>query len=108
MNVMLIVISQRTAEIGLLKAIGASPPQIRVVFFAEAAMLSAAGGLVGSLLGQMGSYVIRQIYPTLPAYAPPWAVVAALVTAVGAGIVFCILPARRAARLDAAQALSRR
>src|SRR5437588_486686 len=54
MNVMLIAVTQRTNEIGLLKAIGATPQQIRAVFFTEAAMLSASGGVVGSLVGQLG------------------------------------------------------
>ncbi len=108
MNVMLIAVSQRTTEIGLLKAIGASPGQIRLLFFAEAAVLSGVGGLVGLVLGQMGSFAIRQAYPELPAFAPPWAAVAALGTAVGTGIIFSVLPARRAARLEPALALSRR
>ncbi|MGH9580140.1 MAG: ABC transporter permease, partial [Terriglobales bacterium] len=108
MNVMLIAVTQRTTEIGLLKAIGASPGQIRLLFFAEAAMLSAVGAVVGILLGHLGSFVIRQAYPVLPAFAPPWAPLAALATAVGTAIVFSLLPARRAARLEPALALSRR
>ena len=108
MNVMLIAVAQRTSEIGLLKAIGASPQQIRAVFFTEAALLSAAGGVAGSLLGQFGSWGIRQFYPALPAFAPVWAAVAALALAIVTGIAFCVLPARRAAQLDAALALARR
>ncbi len=108
MNVMLIAVSQRTTEIGLLKAIGASPAQIRLLFFAEAALLSAVGGLVGSVLGQLGSFTIRQVYPVLPAFPPPWAVAAAVATAVTTGILFSLMPAQRAARLEPALALSRR
>lgn len=108
MNVMLIAVSQRTNEIGLLKAIGATSEQIRAVFFFEAAMLSGAGGIVGSLLGQLGSWGVRQAYPSLPAYPPIWAALAALALAIVTGIAFCVLPARRAARLDAALALARR
>ncbi len=108
MNVMLVAVSQRTSEIGLLKAIGASPAQIRAVFFVEAAMLSGAGGLAGSVLGQCGSWAVRQAYPTLPAFAPAWAAVAALVLAIVTGIAFCVLPARRAAQLNPALALARR
>ncbi len=108
MNVMLIAVSQRTGEIGLLKAIGASPGQIRFLFFAEAAVLSVFGAIVGSVLGQIGSLVIRQIYPAVPAFAPGWAVVAALAIALVTGIAFSILPARRASQLDAAAALARR
>ncbi|MEA2236918.1 MAG: putative transport system permease protein [Thermoanaerobaculia bacterium] len=108
MNVMLVAVSQRTSEIGLLKAIGASPQQIRAVFFAEAAMLSGAGGLAGSIIGQCGSWAIRLAYPNLPAFAPAWAAIAAMVLAIITGIAFCVLPARRAAQLDPAMALARR
>ena len=108
MNVMLIAVSQRTSEIGLLKALGAPPRQIRTIFFAEAAVLSVAGGVVGLILGNIGSFVVRKIYPTLPAYPPVWAAVAAIAIAVVMGILFSILPAQRAARLDPAMALARR
>lgn len=108
MNVMLIAVSQRTNEIGLLKAIGASPSQIRHLFFVEAAMLSAVGAVIGSVLGQIGSFVIRQIYPAVPAFAPLWAEVAGVVIALATGIAFSVLPARRAAALDPAIALARR
>ena len=108
MNVMLVAVTQRTAEIGLLKALGATGATIRSVFLTEAAMLSLAGALVGDLLGQGGAAVIRQLYPTFPAYPPDWAVIAGLSTALVTGLVFGVLPARRAARLDPVQALAKR
>lgn len=108
MNVMLIAVAQRTNEIGLLKALGASPRQIRFLFLAEAALLSAVGGIAGSLLGQFGSFVIRRIYPSVPAYAPFWASGGALALAIVTGVIFTLLPARRAAALDPAAALARR
>jgi putative ABC transport system permease protein len=108
MNVMLIAVAQRTSEIGLLKALGASPRQIRILFFAEAALLSATGAIAGSIVGQLGSFVIRRLYPAVPAYAPLWSVVGVLVLAIGTGIAFSILPARRAAALDPALSLARR
>ncbi len=108
MNVMLIAVAQRTNEIGLLKALGASPRQIRRLFFAEAALLSGAGAIAGSIVGQLGSLVIRRLYPAVPAFAPVWSVVGALVLAVATGIAFSVLPARRAAALDPALALARR
>lgn len=108
MNVMLIAVSQRTREIGLLKAVGAAPGQIRRLFFAEAAVLSSAGAIVGLLLGLLGSYVIGRIYPVLPTTPPWWAVVAAFATALATGILFSVLPARRAARLDPVESLARR
>jgi putative ABC transport system permease protein len=108
MNVMLIAVSQRTQEIGLLKALGAPPAQIRRLFFAEAVLLSLVGSVVGLLLGQFGSFAIGQIYPTLPVAAPWWAIIAAFSTALGTGIVFSVWPARRAAQLDPVMALARR
>lgn len=108
MNVMLIAVSQRTQEIGLLKALGAPPAQIRRLFFTEAVLLSLVGSVVGLLLGQVGSFVIGQIYPTLPVTAPWWAIIASFTTALGTGILFSVLPARRAALLDPVMALARR
>ncbi len=108
MNVMLVSVTQRTGEIGLLKALGATGGAIRLMFLTEASMLSLAGALVGYALGQLGAALIRQLYPTFPAYPPDWAVLAALATALVTGILFGVLPARRAARMDAVQALAKR
>lgn len=108
MNVMLVSVAQRTGEIGLLKALGATGATIRLAFLAEAAMLSFTGAVLGFLLGQAGAAVIRQLYPTFPAYPPDWAVLAGLGTALLTGILFGVLPARRAAQLDPVQALSKR
>jgi putative ABC transport system permease protein len=107
MNVMLVSVTQRTAEIGLLKALGATAATIRLAFLAEAVMLSLAGALVGFALGHAGALLIRSLYPVFPAYPPAWAVAAALVTAVLTGVVFGVMPARRAAALDAVAALAR-
>lgn len=108
MNVMLVSVTQRTAEIGLLKALGATGATVRKVFLTEAAMLSLTGAVLGYLLGQGGAALIRQLYPAFPAYPPDWAVVAGLATALFTGIVFGVLPARQAARLDPVQALAKR
>ena len=105
MNVMLVAVTQRTGEIGLLKALGASGRSIRLAFLAEAAMLSAVGALVGYLLGQLGAFGLRQAFPVFPAYPPDWAVIAGLSTALATGLLFGVMPARRAASLDPVQAL---
>ncbi|TAN77873.1 MAG: FtsX-like permease family protein [Gallionella sp.] len=107
MNVMLIAVSQRVREIGLLKALGAPAAQIRNLFFAEAILLSGIGSVAGLILGEIGTRVIAQIYPSLPVAAPWWAVLAAFGTALGTGILFSVWPARRAARLDPVMALAR-
>ena len=108
MNVMLVSVAQRTSEIGLLKALGATGATIRITFLTEAAMLSLAGAILGYLLGQAGALVLRQLYPAFPAYPPDWAVLAGLGTALVTGILFGVLPARRAARLDPVQSLAKR
>src|SRR5574343_1602859 len=105
MNVMLVAVTQRTGEIGLLKALGARGRDIRRAFLAEAAMLSAVGAAVGYLLGQAGAFALRQAFPVFPAYPPDWAVIAGLGTALFTGLLFGVMPARRAARLDPVQAL---
>jgi putative ABC transport system permease protein len=108
MNVMLVSVAQRRSEIGLLKALGASGATIRMAFLVEAALLSAVGALIGYALGLAGAAVIRALYPTFPAYPPDWAVLAGLGTALATGLVFGVLPARRAALLDPVTALARR
>ncbi|HMC13971.1 MAG TPA: ABC transporter permease [Gallionellaceae bacterium] len=108
MNVMLIAVTQRVKEIGLLKALGAPGRQIRALFFAEAALLSAIGSVAGLVLGYAGSAIVGQIYPILPVSPPWWAVLAACATALGTGILFSLWPARRAARLDPVAALAGR
>lgn len=105
MNVMLVAVTQRTGEIGLLKALGATARTIRLAFLAEAAMLSTVGAIVGYLLGQLGAFGLRQAFPVFPAYPPDWAVIAGLSTALVTGLLFGVMPARQAARLDPVQAL---
>ena len=108
MNVMLVSVSERTGEVGLLKAVGVSRQQIVAAFLAEATLLSLTGGLLGVAFGWTGVLVVVGIYPDLPAHPPNWAVGAALGVAMGVGMIFGVLPARRAARLDPILALARR
>lgn len=105
MNVMLVSVSQRTAEVGLLKALGAPSNQILKLFLTEAFLLSISGAIVGLGFGLCGSWVIRQLYPAVPAYAPVWAIFGGVIIALVSGILFGWLPARRAAQLDPVLAL---
>ncbi|PXW91098.1 putative ABC transport system permease protein [Nitrosomonas sp. Nm84] len=108
MNVMLVAVNQRTEEIGLLKAIGATSTDIHRLFFAEAVWLTLVGAILGFLLGEFGSLLLRLTYPQLPAWAPAWAAIAGISVALVTGILASILPASQAARLDAVQALSKK
>ncbi|WP_035516374.1 ABC transporter permease [Pseudohaliea rubra] len=108
MNVMLVAVSERTAEIGLLKAIGATPRQIVTLILAEASLLSFLGALLGLALGQASALGLRLALPMLPAYPPPWVIAVVVTVAMVTGIVFSVLPARTAARLDPVRALARR
>jgi putative ABC transport system permease protein len=108
MNVMLVSVSERTREVGLLRALGVKRGQILAVFLTESALLSAAGGLLGLAAGWAAVGLLVEIFPALPASPPPWAVAAALGLSLGVGILFGLLPARRAARLDPVAALAGR
>jgi putative ABC transport system permease protein len=108
MNVMLIAVSQRTTEIGLLKAIGARGTHILGLFLAESAILSLIGAGFGLILAFLGNWGLAHAFPRFPITAPIWALVAAVSVALLTGLVFGVLPARRAARLNPVQALSRR
>ncbi len=108
MNVMLVAVSQRTSEIGLLKALGTPRARIVSLFLTEAGLLSITGAVIGLGLGLTGAWAVGQLYPAFPLAVPPWAVGAALGTALATGMLFGVLPARRAARLNPVQALQGR
>jgi putative ABC transport system permease protein len=108
MNVMLVAVSQRTSEIGLLKALGASRRQIHRLFLIEAAILASAGALTGAALAAAALALARYLVPTFPLAAPLWAPLAAIGVALTSGLVFGLMPARRAAGLDPVRALSGR
>ena len=108
MKVMWVSVTQRTSEIGLLKALGATPRQLLWLFLTEAVMLSVAGALSGLLLGKLTLVALQTIYPDFPLYLPPWAVAAALAVALLTALIFGVLPARQAAKMDPVAALSKR
>jgi putative ABC transport system permease protein len=105
MNVMLVSVSERTAEVGLLKALGANERQILAIFLVEAALLSTAGGVVGLVLGTAIVMLGNSFYPAVEIVTPLWAIAAVMLLSIGTGVVFGVLPAWRAAGLDPVAAL---
>ncbi len=108
MNVMLIAVSQRRSEVGLLKAVGAPAGQILLLFLAESAVLSAIGAVFGLILAAIATFILSRVFPDFPLATPLWSLWAGVGVAVVTGVLFGVMPARRAARLDPVQSLSRR
>ncbi len=108
MNVMMVAVSNRQSEIGLLKALGAPQRQILSIFLTEAALLSMAGALCGLAVGVAALISLASFFPDYPIALAPWSLAIAMGVAVVTGLLFGVLPARRAASLAAAEALSRR
>lgn len=105
MNVMLVSVSERTGEVGLLKALGARREQIMAMFLTESLLISAQGALLGVAVGVVLVYAAAGLFPDLPlAPSTGWIVFVTLLS-LAAGAGFGLMPARRAARLQAAQAL---
>ena len=104
MNIMLVSVTERTREIGIRKAVGARMRDILVQFLIESVALSVSGGIVGILLGVVGSRLITRLagWATL---ISPQAVLLAFSFAVAVGVFFGLYPAQRAARLDPIEAL---
>jgi putative ABC transport system permease protein len=100
MNVMLISVTERTAEIGLRKATGARKFHIRAQFLFEAVMLSGAGGVIGILCGAIIAFVVRSVIPSVPAALSIFWVCMGVAISVGVGLFFGYYPATRAANLD--------
>jgi putative ABC transport system permease protein len=106
LTMMWISVNERTAEIGLAKAIGATPRQILWLYLSEAALISTAGGGLGMLAGFGLAQVIHAVVPGLPVHTPLLFAVLALVVSFAVGLLSGILPARRAAALNPVLALA--
>ena len=104
-TIMTISVTERTNEIGLLVALGATRRTILTLFLGEAVALSAAGGLMGLALGTGLAQLIQVAVPALPVHTPLSFVLLAEGIAIAIGLMAGVLPARRAAGLDAVEAL---
>ncbi|HLL77556.1 MAG TPA: ABC transporter permease [Pyrinomonadaceae bacterium] len=104
MNIMLVSVTERTKEIGVRKAVGATRGNILWQFLIEAAVLTGIGGVAGLVVGEAASLLMNR-YSPLPAYVPLWAIIVGLGISAGVGLVFGLWPAWKAARLDPIEAL---
>lgn len=106
MNIMLVSVTERVKEIGLRKALGARRKDIMIQFLIEAVVLCFLGGIIGTGIGVGGAYLIAKIakWPPLMSW---WTVLIAFVFSAGVGIVFGLLPANKASKLDPIEALRR-
>lgn len=104
MNIMLVSVTERTKEIGIRKAVGATKLNILSQFLIEAVVLTAVGGVAGLAIGEVASLIINK-YSPLPAFVPLWAIFVGVGISVAVGIIFGLWPAWKAARLDPIEAL---
>jgi putative ABC transport system permease protein len=104
MNIMLVSVTERTREIGVRMAVGATEDAVQMQFLSEAAVMSLIGGAIGVVCGMIGSILIARLleWPTL---VPVLAIVVAVAFSALIGILFGYYPARKAARLDPIEAL---
>ncbi|HVQ29070.1 MAG TPA: FtsX-like permease family protein, partial [Vicinamibacteria bacterium] len=106
MNIMLASVAERTREVGVRRALGATERDIAAQFLTESWLLTAAGGVLGALLGIMGSFLIQH-FAGWPTALSPLLLLLALLMALLVGIGFGFYPAREAARLPPMEALRR-
>lgn len=102
MNIMLVTVTERTREIGLRKALGATPNQILLQFLIESATLSVIGGMIGVAIAFLGSLALQSFFP---ARVTPEAVALAFGVSAAVGLVFGVAPARQASKLSPIEAL---
>jgi len=104
MNIMLVSVTERTREIGLRQAVGATPNDIEIQFLTEAVMLSVVGGVIGILAGVIGSFLFGK-FGGMPTVIASYSIGLSFGSSALVGILFGYIPARQAAQLDPIEAL---
>jgi putative ABC transport system permease protein len=104
MNIMLVSVTERTREIGVRKALGATRRAVMAQFLTEAMTLTGVGGIIGIVVGGGIASLVNAFSPFPAVLQPAWIVIA-FVTAVGTGLTFGLWPAATASRLDPIEAL---
>jgi putative ABC transport system permease protein len=107
MNIMLVTVTERTAEVGIRRAVGARKRDILMQFLTEALLLSALSGLIGLIIALTLTHGARYLYPSFDMRPPYWIVAAAFLFSVSIGVFFGVWPARKAANIEALDALRR-
>lgn len=105
MNIMLVSVTERTKEIGIRRALGATKSAVVLQFLSEAMALTFFGGIIGILLALTISKLLILLIPSLPAAVEPWMIVLAAGVSLFIGLVFGVLPAKKAANLDPIECL---
>lgn len=105
MNIMLVSVTERTKEIGIRKALGATKSAIVLQFLLEAMTLTFFGGLLGVVVAISIAQLVMLLVPALPAVIQMWSIALALIVSVGIGLLFGVLPARKASNLDPIECL---
>jgi putative ABC transport system permease protein len=105
MNIMLVSVRERTREVGIRKAVGATRSDVALQFLIEAVTLSVLGGCTGIVLGAIGAFVLHALYPSLPIGISLWSALTAFFFSMAVGVFFGVYPAVKAASVDPVIAL---
>ena len=105
MNIMLVSVRERTREIGVRRALGATRRDIMLQFLIESLVISTMGGMIGLAIGAAITVIVHRYLPAMPVQLSPWIAMVAFGSSFVVGIVSGVVPARRAARFDPVEAL---
>jgi putative ABC transport system permease protein len=105
MNIMLVSVRERTREVGIRKAVGATRRDIGLQFVIESITLSCIGGIAGIFFAYTGTFAMRMVYPQFPIHASMWSILVAFGFSATVGVFFGAYPAIKAASVDPVEAL---